>query len=140
MTVSSVDTAELPRVAAVPVVAPSAPAFDRPPTALVDLPVLDLPSIVDFPAPVADIPVSDVAVADVAVADLPVASPADPVVISPADSVVAVPVDSPAPLDRLALRAERRQQRRQRRLYAGLGLSVMASTLAATIVVLDVVR
>src|ERR1700722_1721111 len=112
MTVSSVDTAELPRVAAVPVVAPSAPAFDRPPTALVDLPVLDLPSIVDFPAPVADIPV---------------ASPGDPVVISPADPVVAVPVDSPAPLDRLALRAEPRQQRRQRRLYAGLGLSVMAS-------------
>jgi hypothetical protein len=135
MTVSSVDTAELPRVAAVPVVAPSAPGFDRPPTALVDLPVLDLPSIVDFPAPVADIPV-----ADVSVADFPVASPADPVVISPADPVVAVPVDSPAPLDRLALRAERRQQRRQRRLYAGLGLSVMASTLAATIVVLDVVR
>ena len=127
MTVSSVDTAELPRVAAVPVVAPPAPAFDRPPTALGDLPVLDLPSIVDFPAPVADIPV-----ADVSVADFPVASPADP--------VVTVPVDSPAPLDRLALRAERRQQRRQRRLYAGLGLSVMASTLAATIVVLDVVR
>src|SRR5580704_7244169 len=130
MTVSSVDTAELPRVAALPVVAPTAPAFDRPPTALVDLPVLDLPSIVDFPAPVADVPVADV----------PVASPADPVVIAPVEAVVAVPVDSPAPLDRLTLRAERRQQRRQRRLYAGLGLSVMASTLAATIVVLDVVR
>ena len=125
MTVSSVDTAELPKVAAVSVVAPPAPAFDRPPTALVDPPVLDLPSVVDFPAPVADIPV---------------ASLVDLVVISPADPVVAVPVDSPAPLDRLALRAERRQQRRQRRLYAGLGLSVMASTLAATIVVLDVVR
>jgi hypothetical protein len=132
MTVSSVDTAELPRVAAVPVVAPPAPAFGRPPTALVDLPVLDLPSIVDLPAPVADIPAADVSVADILVADIPAASPVDP--------VVAVPVDSPAPLDRLALRAERRQQRRQRRLYAGLGLSVMASTLAATIVVLDVVR
>jgi hypothetical protein len=123
MTVSSVDTAELPRVAAVPVVAPSAPAFDRPPTALVDLPVLDLPAVVEFPEATA----------------VPLAGPDALVVIGPAETAAA-PIDPPAPLDRLALRAERRQQRRQRRLYAGLGLSVMASTLAATIVVLDVVR
>ena len=135
MTVSSVDTAELPRVAAVPVVAPAALTFDRPPTALVELPVLDLPPVVDLPAPVADAPAADVPVADALVASSP-----DSVVIAPTEAVVAGPVDSPAPLDRLALRAERRQQRRQRRLYAGLGLSVMASTLAATIVVLDVVR
>ncbi len=123
MTVSSVDTAELPRVAAVPVVAPAAPAFDRSSTGLIDLPVLDLPAVVDFPESAA----------------VPLADPDALVVIGPAETAAA-PIDPPVPLDRLALRAERRQQRRQRRLYACLGLSVIASMLAATIVVLDVVR
>jgi hypothetical protein len=115
MTASSVDTAELPRVAAVPVVTPPVSILGA--AAVVNLPVLDFPPVVD-----------------------PATVPVESLATVPVESLATVPVDAPAPLDRLALRAERRQQRRQRRLYVGLGLSVLASTLAATIVVLDVVR
>ena len=45
-----------------------------------------------------------------------------------------------APLARAALRSERRIERRRRLLYAIGGLSVLAGFLAATVVVLDVVR
>lgn len=62
--------------------------------------------------------------------------PAAPVIDPPAPGQ-APPVP---PSGRAALRAERWQARRQRRLYALLGLSVLAASLAATVMVLDVIR
>lgn len=122
MTVSSVDTAELPRVT------PQVPAG---PVVNLDLsPVLD-PPVPPTVSPVLDLP----AVAEpvfAPVLDLPATAGPPP--------IVAVPSRAPICRGRLELRAERRQQRRQRRLYAFLGLSVLALTLGLAIVVLDVVR
>jgi hypothetical protein len=85
MTVSSVDTAELPRVRSWVAAAP----------------------VLDPPAP---------------------------------GQALSVPAPSVSTSGRAELRAERRYARRQRRLYALLGLSVLATMLAATVTVLDVIR
>jgi hypothetical protein len=53
---------------------------------------------------------------------------------------VAGPADRHPVLDRRAVRNAKRRARRQRRVYAMGGLAVLAAFLAATIVVVDMVR
>jgi hypothetical protein len=55
--------------------------------------------------------------------------------VAPVAPVVVVPVPG-----RLELRAERRLARRQRQFFALIGLSVLITALAVTVVVLDVIR
>jgi hypothetical protein len=112
MTASSADTAELPRVRR------------RAPIVRSDAPLLAPPR----PPQLAPEPGDLVVPEDRAIGAVP-----------DARSVEASPVEAPA-AGRAALRAERLAARRVRRRWAVLGLSLMAGTLGATIVVLDVLH
>jgi hypothetical protein len=65
----------------------------------------------------------------------PLEAPPAPATFAEPDAAVAAPTPG-----RAALRAERQAARRVRRRWALLGISAMAGTLAATIVVLDVLH
>lgn len=64
-----------------------------------------------------------------------VEAPDDVASVEPEEILVVVPA-----VDRLALRAQRRQIRRERRMYVAAALGILVLFLFATIVVLDMVR
>ena len=122
MTISSADTAELPQVrptgGSAPVIEPRAAEHLGGPV-LARTPLLEPPLAAP---PLAVRRASAPGIVESAVINAPCAGPARPA------------------QGRAEIRAERQHARRQRRLYAALGLSVLAGTLGATVIVLDVLH